>query len=154
MVHKEGSVLFNTFYSYMVSDIVKDQLDTVKGPLLLPLYGLIFMINSKGSFICTIPQTGQYIPCPCNTSCRALSGTTNNSVGPPRGINLMTRRTISRYYHWGVFHSPECINRFNSTRAQSETLSWRYYHWGVFHSPECINRRGGRVLEPLVNIGT
>ena len=29
-----------------------------------PLHGLLFPISSKGSFICTIPQTRQYIPRP------------------------------------------------------------------------------------------
>ena len=30
----------------------------------LPPHGLLFLINSKGSFICTIPQTGLHIPQP------------------------------------------------------------------------------------------
>ena len=56
--HKEGNVLFNdvlnTFYLrlYGVRHMVKDHSDSEKGNLLL------FPINSKGSFICTIPQTG------------------------------------------------------------------------------------------------
>ena len=43
-------------YRYMVSDhiTVKDHSDSEKGNLLPPL----FPINSKGSFICTIPLTG------------------------------------------------------------------------------------------------
>ena len=44
-------------YGYMVSDMVKDHSDSVKGNPLLP-HRLLFLINSKGSFICTIPQTG------------------------------------------------------------------------------------------------
>ena len=44
-------------YSYMVSDMVKDHSDSERGNLLLP-HGLLFLISSKGSFICTIPQTG------------------------------------------------------------------------------------------------
>ena len=55
---KEGSVLFNdalnTFYLrlYGVGHMVKDHSDSERGHLLL------FPINSKGSFICSIPQTG------------------------------------------------------------------------------------------------
>ena len=30
----------------------------------LPPHGLLFPINSMGSFICTIPQTGEHIPQP------------------------------------------------------------------------------------------
>ena len=62
-VAQEGSVLFNdtlnTFsYSYMASDImVKDHSDSERGNP-LPPHGLLFPISSKGSFICTIPQTG------------------------------------------------------------------------------------------------
>ena len=38
--------------------MVKDHSDSERGNLLPPLYELLFPINSKGSFICTIPQTG------------------------------------------------------------------------------------------------
>ena len=44
-------------YGYMVSDMVKEHSDSEKGNPLLP-HRLLFPINSKGSFICTIPQTG------------------------------------------------------------------------------------------------
>ena len=57
---KEGNVLFNdvlnTFYLrlYGVRHMVKDS--EIGNPL--QPHGLLFSINSKGSFICTIPQTG------------------------------------------------------------------------------------------------
>ena len=60
---KEGNVLFNdtlnTFYLrlYGVRHMVKDHSDSEKGNP-LPPQRLLFPINSKGSFICTIPQTG------------------------------------------------------------------------------------------------
>ena len=60
---KEGNVLFNdalnTFYLrlYGVIHMVKDHSDGEKGNPLLP-HRLLLSINSKGSFICTIPQTG------------------------------------------------------------------------------------------------
>ena len=49
----------STFYLqlYGVGHMVKDHSDSEKGNLLLP-HRLLFLINSKGSFICTIPQTG------------------------------------------------------------------------------------------------
>ena len=50
----------NTFYLrlYGVGHMVKDHSDSERGnPLLFP-------INSKGSFICTIPQIGKHIPRP------------------------------------------------------------------------------------------
>ena len=62
-IWKEGNVLFNdalsTFYFrlYGVRHIVKDHSDSEKGNM-LPPHRLLFPINSKGSFICTIPQTG------------------------------------------------------------------------------------------------
>ena len=60
---KEGSVLFNdtlnTLYLrlYGVRHMVKDHSDSERGNPLLP-NRLLFLINSKGSFICIIPQTG------------------------------------------------------------------------------------------------
>ena len=63
IVLRERNVLFNdalnTFYLrlYGVRHLVKDHSDSDKGNLLLP-HRLLLSINSKGSFICTIPQTG------------------------------------------------------------------------------------------------
>ena len=60
---KEGNVLFNdafnTFYLrlYDVRHMVKDHSDSEKVNPLLP-HRLLFPINSKDSFICTIPQSG------------------------------------------------------------------------------------------------
>ena len=49
----------NTFYLrlYGVRHMVKDHSDSDRGNQ-LPPHGLLFSINSKGYFICTIPQTG------------------------------------------------------------------------------------------------
>ena len=60
---RERNVLFNdslnTFYLrlYGVIHMVKDHSD-FEGGNPLPPHGLLFPISSKGSFICTIPQTG------------------------------------------------------------------------------------------------
>ena len=60
---RERNVLFNdalnTFYLrlYGVRHMVKDHSDNEKGNP-LPPHRLLLSINSKGSFICTIPQTG------------------------------------------------------------------------------------------------
>ena len=59
---REGHFLFNdalnTFYLrlYGVGHMVKDHSDSERGNP-LPPHGLLFPISSKGSFICTIPQT-------------------------------------------------------------------------------------------------
>ena len=49
----------NTFYLRLhgVRHMVKDHSDSEKGNP-LPPHRLLLSINSKGSFICTIPQTG------------------------------------------------------------------------------------------------
>ena len=56
---KEGSVLFNdalnTFFIYGYE--ASDHSDAERGNP-LPPHELLFPISSKGSFICTIPQTG------------------------------------------------------------------------------------------------
>ena len=60
---RERNVLFNdalnAFYLrlYGVRHMVKDHSDSEKGNP-LPQHRLFFPISSKGSFICTIPQTG------------------------------------------------------------------------------------------------
>ena len=59
---KEGNVLFNHALNtfdlrlYGVRHIVKDHSDSEIGNP-QPPHGLLFPINSKGSFICIIPQT-------------------------------------------------------------------------------------------------
>ena len=62
---KEGNVLYNDASQhilftviYDIIHMVKDHSDSERENPLPPLHGLLFPINSKGSFICTIPQTG------------------------------------------------------------------------------------------------
>ena len=58
---KKGNVLFNDalniFYLWLhgVGHMVTDQSDNEKGSP-LPPHGLLLLINSQGSFICTIPD--------------------------------------------------------------------------------------------------
>ena len=65
----EGNTSFNdvlnTFYLrlYDVGHMVKDHSDSERGNP-LPPHGLLFPISNNGSFICTIPQTGEHIPRP------------------------------------------------------------------------------------------
>ena len=60
---RERDVLFNdalnTFYLqlYGIRHMVKDHSDSEKGNP-LPPHRLLLSFHSKGSFICTIPQTG------------------------------------------------------------------------------------------------
>ena len=44
--------------------MVKGHSDSERRNLLPPLHGLLFPTSSKGSFICTNPETGQHIPHP------------------------------------------------------------------------------------------
>ena len=66
MGRKEGNVLFydalNTFYLrlYDVRHMVKNHSDRERGNP-MPSHRLLLSINSKGSFICIIPQTGYHI---------------------------------------------------------------------------------------------
>ena len=55
---KERNDALDMFYLWLygVGHMVKEH--SKIGNLLLPLHGLLFPINSKGSFTCTIPQTG------------------------------------------------------------------------------------------------
>ena len=62
-MEEEGNVLFNdalnTFYLrlYGVGHMVKDHSDS-KREITLPPHGLLFLISSKGYFICTIAHIG------------------------------------------------------------------------------------------------
>ena len=91
---KEGNVLFNdalnTFYLrlYGVRHMVKDYTDSERENL-LPPHGILFPISSKGSFICTIPQTYHSL---WNTSRGALAGTRNSYVGMDEFILLHWKR--------------------------------------------------------------
>ena len=55
--------------------MVKDYCDSEKGNP-LPPHGLLFPINSKGSFICTIPNRIAHT----TASRGALAGTDNNDI--------------------------------------------------------------------------
>ena len=65
LLRKEGNVLcnnaLNTLFnlrSYGIGHIVKDNSNRERGNPLPPPNGLLFLISSKGSFICTISQAG------------------------------------------------------------------------------------------------
>ena len=85
---REKNVLFNdalnTFYLrlYGIRHMVKDHSDSEKGNP-LPPHRLLLSINSKGSFICTIPQADNTYHGLCYTSRGALAGTRNSSMGSP-----------------------------------------------------------------------
>ena len=88
---RERDFLFNdapnTFYLrlYGIRHMVKDHSDSEKGNPLWP-HRLLLSINSKGSFICTIPQTGYHGL--WYTSSGALAGTRNTV--PVEGNPLIT----------------------------------------------------------------
>ena len=92
------NVLFNdalnTFYLrlYGVGHMVKDHSDSERGNP-LPPHGLLFPINSKGSFICTVPQQDSTYHGLCYTSRGALAGTRNSSMCPPHEGSI--RRPIA-----------------------------------------------------------
>ena len=78
-------------YGYMASGIWLRTILIVRKENPLPPHRLLLSINSKGSFICTIPQTGYHSL--CYTSRGALAGTRNSSMGPPHEGSI--RRPIA-----------------------------------------------------------
>ena len=77
--------------SYLASDLwLENHRDYKRGNLKHPLYVLLFLISRKGSFICSIPQTGLHITQPLLNHLGALAGTSKS------GNNLMTYYTMSR----------------------------------------------------------
>ena len=83
-----------------------------RGNPLLSLYGLLFSISGKGSFICTIPQSQSW----------STGWNKNSSVGPPWGIDSTTHRTRSRRSTTELHHSPF------QARALSLSLSLSLSH--------------------------
>ena len=58
-----GTHSTNFIYGYMASDMVMNHSDSERrNPV--PPHELFFLFSSKGSFICTIPQTGYHITRP------------------------------------------------------------------------------------------
>ena len=82
--------------------MVKNHKDNERENLLVPLHELLFLISSKGTFICiTAHRQDSTYHGLCST-CGALVGMGNSSMGPPGGIGLMTYHTI---YRQAVFYS-------------------------------------------------
>ena len=73
----------NTFYSWLsgVGHMEKDHSDG-KRENPLSLHELLFLISSKGSFICTTHRQESTYYGLCYTSRGTLPGTRTNSIGP------------------------------------------------------------------------
>ena len=90
---KKGTVLLNNalnaFYRqiFCIRYRVNDHKNSQRENLLLPLHGLLFLISNKGSFICTIPQTGLHMP----------DSMLYQLMGPPWRSDLTTHPTMSGY---------------------------------------------------------
>ena len=111
VIWKVGNVLFNdalnTFYLWLygIRHLVKDHSDSERGNPLLP-HGLLFPIRSKGSLYSSSRRQDNTYHSLCYTSCGALAGTRNSSMGPPWRIDLTTHRTMSeRSYHGATSRS-------------------------------------------------
>ena len=64
--------------------------DNERKNLLMSIHGIQFLISSKGSFMCTIPQTGYHIQLPLLHQL-GITGV----LGPPGGINVMVHCIMS-----------------------------------------------------------
>ena len=91
--NKEENVLFNdalnTFFIY--GYMVKDHSDSERENPLLPLYGLLLPISSKGSFICTYYTL-------CYTSRGALARTRNGSMGGSKKGSILFNDALNTFY--------------------------------------------------------
>ena len=95
----------NTFYLrlYGVRHMVKDHSDSEKGNPLQP-HRLLFLINSKGSLYAPSHRQDITYHVLCYTSCGALAGTRNSSMGSPHEGSI--HHTMSeRSYHGSTSHS-------------------------------------------------
>ena len=107
--------------------MVKDHSDSEKGNLLLP-HRLLFPINSKGSFIYRQDSTYHSL---CYTSCGALAGTRNSSMGSPHEGSI--RRPITPSANaltTELYLAPELISDvWNLTTADFRWLESPQHRW-------------------------
>ena len=105
---------------YCIRHMVKDHLESKTGNLLLP-HWLLFLISSKGSFICTIPQTELSYNNICYTSCGELAGMRNSSEIPPWGIDMLTHCTMNRCSSTELHLTPGC--------CENQASFWNKQGW-------------------------
>ena len=88
---KEGNIVFNdalnTFYLYGVRYNVKYHTDSKRGNLLLPLRGYSFLLMARILLYAPSQRQDSTYHSFCYTSCGALAGMQNSSMGLPRGID-------------------------------------------------------------------
>ena len=89
---------------YGIRHIAKNHSDSESGNPLPPLHGQLFVISSKGSFICTIhPRQDSTYHGLCSTSREALAGIRNSSMDPPWMSYLFWHPIVNLFYLcWGV----------------------------------------------------
>ena len=122
LIHNEGRkdmFLFNdalnTFYLrlYGVRHMVKYHTDSERGNP-LPPHGLLFPINSKGSFICTIPQTGLHMPLPFVTP--VVEHWLEREIA--QLVHPMKDRSDDPSHHERTFLPRSCISLLNTQWRQ------------------------------------
>ena len=65
---------------HIIGHKLEDHSNRERGNLLPPPHGLLFVISSKGSFICTSHRQESIHHYICYISCRALAGSRNSSM--------------------------------------------------------------------------
>ena len=137
----EGIVLFNdelnTFYLWLcgVRHMVKDHSDSERGNPLLP-HRLLFPISSKGSFLyASSHRQDNTHHVLCYTTCGALAGTRNSSMGPPWRIDPTTHRTMSSILD--MVQNILCVNTFGFTTVKITIHLLRYLRFSKFVNDFC-----------------
>ena len=109
--------------------MVKDNSESKRGNPLPGLHWLIFLISSKGSFICNIPDRIVHIT--VYVTQVVPEETRNSSVGPLR-IDPTTRRTVSERSITKLDLAPSWIMSLTLIQLYSYVLKHITYCWGVF----------------------
>ena len=87
-------------YGYMTSDIWSRTINIVRKETHCHHIGYSFQLTARVLLYAPSHRQGSTYQSLCYTSCGALAGTRNSSMGPPRKINPTTHRTMSeRSYH-------------------------------------------------------
>ena len=87
-------------YGYMTSDIWSRTINIVRKETHCHHIGYSFQLTARVLLYAPSHRQGSTYQSLCYTSCGALAGTRNSSMGPPQKINPTTHRTMSeRSYH-------------------------------------------------------
>ena len=108
--------------------MVKDHSDSERGNPLLP-HGLLFPINSKGSFISTIHRKDSTYHDLCYTSRGALAVTRNSLMGPLHEGSIRRSIALTTELHLAPLDRMDLVDKSDKSRKETFYLRMHSSHF-------------------------